>query len=390
MSEILDTPISVSASQEGSVSSPSYPKLDYARYICIPKSMSSTLLVTLEKLGKMAASLSAKNVVVRSTQEKVLFVYDNTFYKFEFEVPNLTGLVLSEFCISIDHLKRFFSVASSYLTLVEEVESSAVRAAGFYVLVGNNLVFVETQQYDPMVYQLEWPEFTDELCGEYLAKGLAQFTSLLSLAERAPEKQLITSGGSSYINISSIFGRAKSFFGEGRECIINRVLVDCIGTLAAFDGSDVRASFSDKNMSICFGTSARLLFAYTTGAVVGRFMSPVFKDAFRYESTVHIDQSEFSGLLSLVSSLDYFANMVTVQFTPEQLQLTVHQQDDKDMTYSFNYRDGSTNSGTLVVPLDVLLGVLSNVTSDAAYSCNGNSLVIDTGQFVYCIRSVMS
>ena len=95
-------------------------------------------------------------------------------------------------------------------------------------------------------------------------------------------------------------------------------------------------------------------------------------------------------MLSLVSSLDYFANMVTVQFTPEQLQLTVHQQDDKDMTYSFNYRDGSTNSGTLVVPLDVLLGVLSNVTSDAAYSCNGNSLVIDTGQFVYCIRSVMS
>ena len=377
---------------EGSVSSEvKVPELPYECYLCIPKVVSSTLLTTLDKLGKMAASLQARNVVIRSTKENVLFVYDNTFFKFEFSLPNLTGHVLSDLCLSIDHLKKFFGIASSYLSIVELVNDTKLYGAGKYVVVGRNLVSIDVQQFEVADYTFEWPEFTDTLDGSALASRLGSFTSLLSLAERAPEKQLITSEGQSYINIGSIFGRTKSFFGDSISCVVNRVLVDCISLLSAFDGSDVRALFDNKRAFISFGTTAKLMFAYTTGAAVGRLLSPVFRDSFKYDSVVHIDQSEFSSLLSLVSSLDYFADMVTMQFSDTQLTFTVHQKDeDKDMTYSFDYLDGTTQSGTLVVPLQVLLGVLSLATRDAGYSCTGNNLIVDTGDFVYCVRSTMT
>lgn len=379
----------VASESEGTAVETKVPQLEYERYICIPKSVASTLLTTLDKLSKMAASLSAKNVVIRTLgKDRVLFTYDNTFYKFEFELPNVTQREMDVFCISIDHLKKFFGIATSYLTFVEQFSGDGTPV--YYVMVGSNPVFVEQQQFESALYDIAWPEFTEQLSGEYLAKGLPQFTSLLSLAERPSEKQLISSGASSYINIGSIFGKARSFFGEGHDCIVGRLLVDCIGILSSFDGSDVKASFSDRSMAISFGTSARLLFAYTTGAVVGRFMSPAFKDSFNYSDSVSIDSSEFSSLLSLVSSLDYFADMVTVQFTPTQLQLTVHQKDGVDQTYSFAYTGGSTDGGTLVVPLSVLLGVMANAPTDAKYSCSGSSMVIDAGDFVYCVRSVMS
>lgn len=393
MSEFLDvrdavvTDVSPAAASGSSVVEQR--SLPYDRYIQIPKSCSTVLLNVLNRLSKMAASLQAKCVYVKSDKERVSFLYDNTYYRFEFCAPNMSGREVSPFVININHLQSFFSTVSGVLSIVEVSESSAERVKGFYGLVGSSLIYLETQGSDASLYSFEWGECITQLDASYLGDSLASFTSLLSLAERASEQQLITYGGNSYINLGVVIGKASPFWGT-QDCIVNRPMLECVSQLATYCEGEVRALFEPKSLTLQFGDCARLLFAYTTGAIVSRFVSPMFRDLFNCDSYVKLDKTELQRLLGVFSSLDYFKDLVTVEFTSSGLVVVPQVEGVDGLRYTFAFSDGSTGTGKLVLPVSVLAGVLAKATETSRYGCRGSVLLVDTGEFQYAVRSVMS
>lgn len=48
-----------------------------------------------------------------------------------------------------------------------------------------------------------------------------------------------------------------------------------------------------------------------------------------------------------------------------------------------------SSGGAIVVSIPVLLGVLSKSTANTKYSCSSSSLVVDLGDAVYCVRSIL-
>lgn len=390
MGEFVDVEASVEGPSKGTVAEQSdVVTFDYDRYIQIPRSCGSVVLGVLERLSKMSASLQAKVVEVTSTADVVRFRYDNTYYRFEYAAPNLSGKVVSPFCVNIGHLKSFFSTASGSLVVVEECVGSDVRSKGFYALVGPSLVYLETQAYDGGFYSFNWADCTVELDASYLAGGLGLFTSLLGMGERAAEQQLISYNGDSFINLGVVLGKGASFWGS-QDCIINRPMLECISLLVGnMSEGSVRACMEPKCMTVDFGGTAKLLFAYTTGAIVSRFVSPMFQNLFRCDSYVSFDKSELQRLLGVFGSLDYFKDLVTLEFMDSHVVLTPQVEGVKGMEYRFDFSGGSTGRGRLVVPVVVLAGVLSKVSETARYGCNGSVLVVDAGLFKYAIRSVM-
>lgn len=362
--------------------------LPYESYVSLPKLEATPMLHVLDCLSKLAASLSGKNVYLYATADWVYVKYDNSAYQLEYRFVNSSGKTLRGFSIPIVHLKKLFGNVVAHLVLVSQDASSGSGQPGLYAYFSGNLVYVETQPFDASVYDFQYEEMTDKLDGDHIRRNLLTFSSLLAYSERTSERQLITRDGYSYINIGSILGRVKSFFGP-HDCILSRILVDVVSTLASTNDGDISACFSEDHMSMDFGGFHYLRFAYTSGEAVSRFMSPLFKSAFLYDSSVLVEDGAFRQLLTVVGSLDYFTDTVRVDFNPSDFVVTAHRKDGVDAKYTFAYKSGQSSGGAIVVSIPVLLGVLSKSTANTKYSCSSSSLVVDLGDAVYCVRSVL-
>lgn len=362
--------------------------LPYESYVSIPKLEATPMLHVLDCLSKLAASLSGKNVYLYATTDWVYVKYDNSAYQLVYRFVNSSGKTLRGFSIPIVHLKKLFGNVVAHLVLVSQDASSGSGQPGLYAYFSGNLVYVETQSFDASVYDFQYEEMTDKLDGDHIRQNLLTFSSLLAYSERTSERQLITRDGYSYINIGSILGRVKSFFGP-HDCILSRILVDVVSTLASTNDGDISACFSEDHMSMDFGGFHYFRFAYTSGEAVSRFMSPLFKSAFLYDSSVLVEDGAFRQLLTVVGSLDYFTDTVRVDFNPSDFVVTAHRKDGEDAKYTFAYKEGMSSGGAIVVSIPVLLGVLSKSTANTKYSCSSSSLVVDLGDAVYCVRSVL-
>lgn len=362
--------------------------LPYDHYISFSKLQATPMLRVLDCLSKLAAALSGKNVLISANEKLITVKYDNAAYQFVFRIPNSSGKTLSPFAIPISTLKALFGNVMAHLVLVEQQSSFGDQPAGLYAHFSGNLVFVATQPFDEAMYKFAYDKMTDQLDGSYIRTHLRSFTSLLAFSERTLERHLICQGGMSYLNIGSILGRMKSFFGN-HDCIISRYLVDCIATLAEFDGTSVSGFFADDHASLKFGDSCYLRFAYTSGEAVSRFMSPLFRNSFSYDTSIRIDDTPFCQLLTVIGSLDYFTDTIKVSFATNDFTVVAHKKDGSDATYKFQYKEGTSPSGTIVVSIPVLLGVLSKASDVTKYSCASSSLVVDLGDCTYCVRSVL-
>lgn len=362
----------------------------YSSYVQLSKADSGALLHVLDILSRLASSLMARNVQFYADAEFVYVLYDNTAYHLVWRFTNISGKEMGKFCVPINQLKRLFGSVQAQLVLVGLTEGEVSGyGAGLYGCFSGNLVLLETVPSAPDMFAFEQDVCEEAMDSGRLRTELGEFTSLLSLSERPSERQLITHDGYSYFNIGSILGRTPSFFGN-HSCIVSRNLVECITTMAGATDGDIMAHFADDHMSLVFGDKHYLRFSYTTGDMVQRFMTPLFKRSFQYEGCVHVEDNAFRELLGVVSVLDNYTDTVKLSFGKESFTVVVHLKDGKDQSYNFVYESGSSSQGDLVVPISVVLGVLGQATATTQYSYTQNALVVDLGSAVYCIRSVLA
>lgn len=362
-------------------------ELGYAHYISLPKVQSGAMLRVLDNLSKLATSLSAKNVQISADTSYIYIRYENSAYHFTYKVANATGCTLPAYCVAIGYLKKLLSSVVAELVLVSEVVEGV---EGLYGYFSGNLIYIETVKATDMQYSYEEVSCTEVMPARRYREELGSFVSLLGYSERPVERQLITQGGFSYINIGSTLGRCAAFFG-GHDCVLTRVVVDSIVALSEATVGDIEGYFDADSMALTFDGLHYLRVSYTAGSMVDRFITPMFKDAFTYGTSVGVLDGSFKQLLGVVGGLDYYTDTVRVDFGKSGVGVTVYRKDGGSDAYSFAYSDseGSLTVGSVVVPIGVLLGVIDKGDSRARYSCTRSTLVVDTGVFVYCVRSIL-
>lgn len=359
--------------------------LQYEHYVSLPRVSLNPMLSVLESLTKLVASISGKDVHIAPKEDFIEFRYANSGYNLLYRVVNITGLSFPAFAMKVEHLKKLVGTVDSHLVLVWDESKSS--GADMFMHVAGNLIDVEKVQFNEQLYEFGMPELPDALDAHRLGSLLPDFASLLSQSERPSERQLLNIGEHSYINIGSVLGKTDSFF-NGRTCILSRSLVNHVVTLVGYAGDEVRASFSEDYMEMTFGGLCYFKFIYVSGEMTNRFMSPMFKSSFNYDSAVKFDSVSLSRVLEVIGTLDYFSDTVRLEFGQDACRLLVTRSDTKQTEFTYKYTEGSVAGGVLVVPIPILLSVLAKVTETTKFACQDNLMVVDTGGTVYCVRSV--
>ena len=366
--------------------------LDYEHYVSLPKLSVVPLVKMLDILTKIAADDYARNIHICCEGQKVVFRWNNDQYMLQYRIDNLSGKTISPYAIPIPHLKSLLGSVIANLNLVEQ--DGSLNAC-----FGKNLVYVAT-----VPFKEEWYSFDlksdapmDKLDAGYLRGHLRSFTSLLTQTEKASEKVLICKDGTSYIMAGAVLGKTKSFMGDN-TVILPRPIIECLCTMIEGNSEELSVSFEhpapeDKTRRfsealLTLGDRISFVFPVQANERVDNFLSPMFRDSFKYDAPVQIVNESFVQLLNVINTLDYFTPVVQLEFMGEEFVMTAHRKDNQDASYSFRYLSGTSSHGIVNVEISTLLSLLAKAGAETKYAVGNKSLVVDTGIETFCLRSI--
>lgn len=354
--------------------------LNYENYISIPKSEALPIMRVLDSLSKIASDSYAKNLCVSTEGKFIIFRYNNAPYLFEYRIENRTGHSIEAVSIPINHIRKLLNNVNTNLIFVQE-------GGQLNVCLGENLLFVETMPFDKKYYDFQFKECSEGLDLPYLKDHLRSFSALLSATNNASEKNLICKDGVSYFNAGAILGKAKSFFGQ-HQVVISKIVLDAVSALVDETKSGVLMNIDGSKMTLEFAGLAKCEFPVTTDPTTfDTFLSPLFVDSFKYESSVLVVNESLKQLLQVINALDYFTSFVKLEFAEDKFTLTAHRKEGGPVTYDFKYLDGKSSPAVINVGIPVLLAVLGKANNNTKYSTVNGNLIVDLDTVVYCIRS---
>ena len=354
--------------------------LNYENYISIPKSEALPIMRVLDSLSKIASDSYAKNLCVSTEGKFIIFRYNNAPYLFEYRIENRTGHSIEAVSIPINHIRKLLNNVNTNLIFVQE-------GGQLNVCLGENLLFVETMPFDKKYYDFQFKECSEGLDLPYLKDHLRSFSALLSATNNASEKNLICKDGVSYFNAGAILGKAKSFFGQ-HQVVISKIVLDAVSALVDETKSGVLMNIDGSKMTLEFAGLAKCEFPVTTDPTTfDTFLSPLFVDSFKYESSVLVVNESLKQLLQVINALDYFTSFVKLEFAEDKFTLTAHRKEGGPVTYDFKYLDGKSLPAAINVGIPVLLAVLGKANNNTKYSTVNGNLIVDLDTVVYCIRS---
>ena len=354
--------------------------LNFDRYISISKAEAAPVMKVLESLSKIAADSYAKNINISVEGSFIVFRYNNAPYLFEYRVENRSGKSIDSVSIPIAHLRKLLNNVSANIILVQEDSQLSV-------CLGDNLLFVETMPFDKKYYDFHFKECSETLDLQYMKDHLRSFTSLLSSTNNASEKNIICKDGVSYFNAGAILGKARSFFGN-HNIVISKVVLDAVTALVDDVSSALYMDISNSVMTLDFAGVAKVEFPVTSDpATFDTFVSPLFLESFKYNSSVLVVNENLRQLLQLVNALDYFTSFVKLDFDSDKFTITSHKKEGGSTPYEFKYLEGSVQKATINVSIPVLLAVLSKTDNSTRYSTSGGNLIVDLGVVSFCVRS---
>lgn len=354
--------------------------LNYENYISIMKSEALPIMRVLDSLSKIASDSYAKNLCVSTEGKFIIFRYNNAPYLFEYRIENRTGHSIEAVSIPINHIRKLLNNVNTNLIFVQE-------GGQLNVCLGENLLFVETMPFDKKYYDFQFKECSEGLDLPYLKDHLRSFSALLSATNNASEKNLICKDGVSYFNAGAILGKAKSFFGQ-HQVVISKIVLDAVSALVDETKSGVLMSIDGSKMTLEFAGLAKCEFPVTTDpATFDTFLSPLFVDSFKYESSVLVVNESLKQLLQVINALDYFTSFVKLEFAEDKFTLTAHRKEGGPVTYDFKYLDGKSSPAAINVGIPVLLAVMGKANNNTKYSTVNGNLIVDLDTVVYCIRS---
>jgi len=352
--------------------------LEYEKYIVLNKKDLSSFCRLVDPLTKSAVDLYGKSVKFSCVNDEVQVTFLNRPLIVQCSIPNRSGKTVADFIITVETLKKLVSQAYASLILVEDEN-------GINLLLCEQLLFLQTQPLDLALYNITPKETAKELDPELAQYAFRRVSQSLSLTDRASERNIAVKGGSLYYNTGSFMAKVASPFAADDSFVVGQTTA---GTLATFtDLSKASIQYQVYGSTIALrseGFYAEL--NVSPSEKVDLFISPNADFLLSGDATAKIMNDNLIHILTVVRSLDYLSNFVTIGFTYSGISLKlVASNNQKSSTYDFPLLSGAiTTEGEMRIAVDTLKLFLAIAGQDCSYNFtdSGLSIATDSGRFL--------
>jgi hypothetical protein len=355
--------------------------MDFEKFIVLSKKELANFCRITEPLTKASIDDYGKSVMIRCLDNSTVeLCYYNNPYVVRATVENKSNKQVRSFAVSVATLKKIVTNAFASLVLVES-ENGDINLA-----LCESLLYLETKNLDERQYN-----FTIKDAMLDIDKELAQYTfrkvgAILSQTDRASEKVVVIKDGKAHFNTGIFTSKSKSPFAGERGIVLYKQVIDVISTLAELTKVNLNYDVVDDKLIIKCDGSFYCEMPVGSEDKVDEFISPAAQNILNFSADISIFNDTFLRIVSIVKSLDYLSDIVTVVFEKDKIKLviaTVNQ--TKTSEYEFPIVEGKPETlGAIKLTVDVLQVFLNIVGADVKYQFTENGLGIknDVGTFL--------
>lgn len=354
--------------------------MDFDKFIVLNKKEVSNFCRIVEPLTKASIDDYGKSVFVTCIDtDTVELRYFNNPYVVCAKVSNKSNKIVKDFAVTVANLKKLVTNAFASIILVEEDNDINIALC-------ESLLYLETKplkasQYD---FQREVPE--DSIDKELATYSFKKIGAVLSCTDRASEKVAVIKGNHINFNTSVFTSKSKSPFGESSDFVLYKQVSDVIGNLAEITKVALKYKISDGKIIVDCDGRVYCEMPIGTEDKVNDFLSPTAELVLKFDANISVINDTFLRLVSIVKSLDYLSDIVTISFDKECMKLVITTTNQsKSSTYKFSIVEGAPDIiGDMKLTVNVLQIFLQIVGADVKYSFSENGLGIknELGNFL--------
>ena len=353
----------------------------YDKFIVLDRREIANFIRIVEPLTKLSVDDYGKSVLFRCISDsQVQLVYCNNPYKVSTLISNKSGKSIKTFCTLVSTLKKL--VTNSYSSLIFVEENDEINIA-----LCDSLLYLDTKK----LYEEQFA-FTEEQTDSILNRELSSYTfkkigASLSLTERAAEKTIVIKDSYVWFNTGVFVSKSVSPFDTTQSFVLYKQVADIISTISEISKTDILFNLYDDHIALKYNDT------YIEAPVgsedkVKQFMSPQLNMLLSFDANISIINDSLLRIVSVVDSLEYLSDIVTLSFTKDHLDFIITSvNQSKKSVYQFNFIEGTPSTiGEIKMTTEVLKLFLSIVGTDVLYSFNESGLGIKTDKGIFLIR----
>lgn len=352
---------------------------EYENFIVLPKRELAQFIRAVEPLTKSSVDQYGKSCQIScEDKDTVTLRYVNSPCKIQMKINNKSQKMVDPFCIHVSLLKKL--VTEAYASLV------IVFSEGEYnIAICDSLLFLETIPLSAEEYNFEKKETSEVLDKELGLYAFRKIGPILSTSDRASEKTIVVKGSECFINTGCFSAKLRSPFSEeDHDMLLFKSAVDLLGILMETSKVDVRYKH-EKDLLVIHSDGLIYCEVPISDKIDDHYSSAV-ANSLKFEADIVIVNDSLSRLFSLVKSLDYVSDIVTVAFSKEFMTVSMYSTDMKRKSdYKFAIAEGTVdNTGEMKISADVMKPYIDVTGTDVKYAFNDSGLCMknDKGSFI--------
>ena len=354
--------------------------MDYDRFIVLDKKELNQFCALVEPLTKSSIDEYGKSVLIRSVSDTVVELsYMNTPYNVRMNVSNKSNKQIKTFAMTVANLKKITTNAYASIVFVEQSNEISLALC-------ESLLYLETKPLKAEQYNLERKETSNIIDKEIAQYTFKRIGSILACTDRASEKVIVIKDKLAHFNTGAFTAKSKSPFSGDEKFLLFKQVSDIVGLLSEYTKVFLRYSVVDNLVVINCDDNIYCEMPTSTGDKVNEFLSPAAENLLNFKADISVMNDSFLRLLSIVKSLEYLSEIVTVSFTDDKMKLVIASTDhSKQSVYEFDILEGKPQiKGDMKITVDIFITFLKIVGDNVKYAFTENGLGIknDFGDFL--------
>lgn len=356
--------------------------MDFEKFIVLSKKELANFCRLVDPLTKAAIDEYGKSVMFRCVNEtQVEVMYLNKPYLVRAVFENKSGKTTKSFAVSVSTLKKIVSSAFASLVIVEDDNVMNIALC-------DSLLYLETKVLSSELYQCRSIDPLKVLDRELTLYTFKKVGAILSQTERASEKVIAIKNGYAHFNTGIFTSKSTSPFNESPNFVVFIQVSSVLSTLADISKSNMHYDIVEDCLIVSSDSGFYCELPIGSEDKVNEFISPAAEQILQFESNISVINDTFLRLITVVKTLDYLSDIVTIEFTKDKMKLiisTVNQ--NKTSTYTFDIVEGAPDViGDIKLTVDVLQVFLNIVGTDVKYAFTDNGLGISNEVGTFLIR----
>lgn len=354
--------------------------VDFDKFIVLSKKELANFCRMVEPLTKASIDDYGKSVFIKCIDDSNVEIrYFNNPYVLTLRVDNKSGKQISSCAVSFNTFKKLITSAFASIILVEQDNE-------IYISLCESLLYLETKPLKEELYNLDKHVTEHVLDREISCFNFKKLSSIFSCTERASEKVVVVKDNNCIFNTGIFVARSKSPFLDNVNCVLYKQSVDILGIISEISKVSVKYSLADNILYVSCDDVFYCELPIGSEEKINDFLSPATNNLLSFDANISIINDNLLRLISIVQSLDYLSDIVTIEFTKKDMNFKISTNNQsKTSVYTFPFVEGTAEvEGEMKLTTSVLKIFLQIVGSDVSYNFNSTGLCIknEFGKFL--------